>query len=80
MDCRIIYGIPQIGVVVKDSKKKLFLDRWVNGLRHYGKREFTAEQSMELSVRSDKDSSCQERTEQYLSDGMQSGGRSGQGM
>ena len=43
-----LYGIPQIGVVVKDSKKKLFLDRWVNGLRHYGKREFTAEQSMEL--------------------------------
>lgn len=44
-----LYGIPQIGVVVKDSKKKLFLDRWVNGLRHYGKREFTAEQSMELA-------------------------------
>ena len=44
-----LYGIPQIGVVVKDSKKKLFLDRWVNGLRHYGKCEFTAEQSMELA-------------------------------
>lgn len=44
-----LYGIPQIGVVVKDSKKKLFLDRWINGLRHYGKREFTAEQSMELA-------------------------------
>ena len=44
-----LYGIPQIGVVVKDSKKKLFLDKWVNNLRHYGKREFTAEQSMELA-------------------------------
>ena len=44
-----LYGIPQIGVVVKEKKKKLFLDRWVNGLRHYGKREFTAEQSMELA-------------------------------
>lgn len=45
-----LYGIPQIGVVVKNSKKKLFLDRWINSLRHYGKREFTAEQSMELAL------------------------------
>ena len=44
-----LYGIPQIGLVVKDSKKKLFLDKWINNLRHYGKREFTAEQSMELA-------------------------------
>lgn len=44
-----LYGISQIGVVVKDSKKKLLLDKWVNSLRHYGKREFTAEQSMELA-------------------------------
>lgn len=45
-----LYGIPQIGLVVKDSKKKLFLDKWINNLRHYGKREFTAEQSMELAL------------------------------
>ena len=44
-----LYGIPQIGLVVKDSKKKLFLDKWISNLRHYGKREFTAEQSMELA-------------------------------
>lgn len=44
-----LYGIPQIGLVVKDFKKKLFLDKWISNLRHYGKREFTAEQSMELA-------------------------------
>ena len=44
-----IYDIPQIGLIVKDSGKKLFLDRWIDSLRHYGKREFTAEQSMELA-------------------------------
>lgn len=44
-----LYHIPQIGVVVKDSKKKLILDKWVDELRHYGKRMFDAEQSMELA-------------------------------
>ena len=44
-----LYHIPQIGVVVKDSKKKFILDKWVNDLRHYGKRKFDAEQSMELA-------------------------------
>ncbi len=44
-----LYGVPQIGVVVKDTKKKLFLDKWIDNLRHYGKRKFTAEQSMELA-------------------------------
>jgi len=44
-----LYHIPQIGVVVKDSKKKNILDKWVDDLRHYGKREFDAEQSMELA-------------------------------
>ncbi|MCI6469843.1 MAG: hypothetical protein MSA29_08065 [Lachnospiraceae bacterium] len=44
-----LYHIPQIGVVVKDSKKKFILDRWVDELRHYGKRMFDAEQSMELA-------------------------------
>lgn len=42
-----LYHIPQIGVVVKDSKKKFILDKWVDDLRHYGKRKFDAEQSME---------------------------------
>ena len=44
-----IYGIPQIGLVVRESGRKVFLDKWVDSLRHYGKRKFTAEQSMELA-------------------------------
>lgn len=44
-----LYSIPQIGAVVKDSKKKIFIDKWIDNLRHYGKRKFTAEQSMELA-------------------------------
>lgn len=44
-----IYGIPQIGLVVRGSGRKVFLDKWVDSLRHYGKRKFTGEQSMELA-------------------------------
>lgn len=44
-----LYHIPQIGVVVKDSKRKFILDKWVDDLRHYGKRKFDAKQSMELA-------------------------------
>lgn len=44
-----LYHIPLIGVVVKNSKKKFILDKWVDDLRHYGKRKFDAEQSMELA-------------------------------
>lgn len=45
-----IYGIPQIGLVIRESgRKKVFLDKWVDSLHHYGKRKFTAEQSMELA-------------------------------
>lgn len=44
-----IYGIPQIGLVVRESGRKVFIDKWVDSLRHYGKRKFTAEQSMELA-------------------------------
>lgn len=44
-----LYGIPQIGLVVRESGRKVFLDKWVDSLRHYGKRKFTAEQSMELA-------------------------------
>ena len=44
-----IYGIPQIGLVVRESGRKVFLDKWVDSLRHYGKRKFTTEQSMELA-------------------------------
>ena len=44
-----IYGIPQIGLVVRESDRKVFLDKWVDSLRNYGKRKFTAEQSMELA-------------------------------
>lgn len=44
-----LYHIPQIGVVVKDSNKKFIFDKWIDDLRHYGKRKFDAEQSMELA-------------------------------
>ena len=44
-----IYGIPQIGLVVRESGRKVFIDKWVDSLRHYGKRKFNAEQSMELA-------------------------------
>ena len=44
-----LYGIPQIGLVVRESGRKVFLDKWVDSLCHYGKRKFTAEQSMELA-------------------------------
>ena len=45
-----LYNIPQIGVVVKDDvKKKNIVDKWIDDLRHYGKRRFTAEQSLELA-------------------------------
>lgn len=44
-----IYGIPQIGLVVRGFDRKVFIDKWVDSLRHYGKRKFTAEQSMELA-------------------------------
>lgn len=44
-----LYGIPQIGLVVRESSRKGFLDKWVDSLRNYGKRKFTAEQSMELA-------------------------------
>lgn len=44
-----LYHIPQMGVVVKDSGKKFIVDRWIDDLRHYGKRKFSAEQSMELA-------------------------------
>ena len=44
-----LYHFPQIGVVVKDSGKKLIIDKWIDNLRHYGKRKFSAEQSMELA-------------------------------
>lgn len=43
-----LYHVPQIGVVVKETKKRFILDKWVDDLRHYGKRKFDAEQSMEL--------------------------------
>lgn len=44
-----IYGIPQIGLIVRESGRKVFLDKWVDSLRHYDKRKFTAEQSVELA-------------------------------
>ena len=44
-----VYGIPQIGLVVRESGRKAFPDKWVDSLRNYGKRKFTAEQSMELA-------------------------------
>lgn len=48
-ELQTLYRIPQIGVVIKDSGKNFIVDRWINDLRHYGKRKFSAEQSMELA-------------------------------
>lgn len=45
-----LYHIPQMGLIVKDSKKKLLPDKWVDNLRNHGKRKFTPAQSMELAV------------------------------
>lgn len=45
-----LYQIPQMGLIVKDSKKKLLPDKWVDNLRNHGKRKFTPAQSMELAV------------------------------
>lgn len=44
-----IYHIPLLGQIVRESKKKFFLDKWIDTLHYYGKRRFTAEQSMELA-------------------------------
>lgn len=44
-----LYCIPQIGLIVENSGKKIFLDKWIDSLHNYGKRKFTAEQSMELA-------------------------------
>ena len=44
-----LYHIPQVGTIVKDSGKKFIVDKWVDDLRHYGKRKFSAEQSVELA-------------------------------
>ena len=45
-----LYHIPQMGLIVKDSKKKLLPDKWVDNLRNHGKRKFTPAQSIELAV------------------------------
>lgn len=45
-----LYHIPQMGLIVKDSKKKLLPDKWVDDLRNHGKRKFTPAQSMDLAV------------------------------
>ena len=47
-ELQTLYHIPQIGVVVRDSGKQFVFDKWIDDLRHYGKRKFNAEQSMEL--------------------------------
>lgn len=48
-ELQTLYHIPQIGVVVRDSGKQFVFDKWIDDLRHYGKRKFNAEQSMELA-------------------------------
>lgn len=48
-ELQTLYHIPQIGVVVRDSGKQFVFDKWIDDLRHYGKRKINAEQSMELA-------------------------------
>lgn len=46
-----LYNISQLGLIVKDDgKKKFFIDRWINALRNWNKRQFTREQSLELAA------------------------------
>lgn len=46
-----LYGISQLGLVVKEEEKKRFvIDRWVDALRNWNKRHFTREQSLELAA------------------------------
>ena len=46
-----LYNISQLGLIVKnDGKKKFFIDRWVDALRNWNKRQFTREQSLELAA------------------------------
>lgn len=50
-DLQKIYHIPQIGFIVKETKKRpFFLDAWIEALRNHGKRQFTREQSIELAT------------------------------
>ncbi len=44
------HHISQIGLLVKDSKKKLLSNQWGDNLRNHGKLKFTSAQSMELAV------------------------------
>ncbi|MCH5342741.1 MAG: hypothetical protein J1E64_01790 [Acetatifactor sp.] len=46
-----LYNISQMGLIVKDGeKKKFFIDRWIDALRNWNKRQFTREQSLELAA------------------------------
>ena len=46
-----LYNISQLGLIVKDDgKKKFFIDRCINALRNWNKRQFTREQSLELAA------------------------------
>ena len=45
-----LYNISQLGLIVKDgTKKKFFIDKWIDTLRNRNKRQFTREQSLELA-------------------------------
>lgn len=45
-----LYRISQLGLIVKESKKQFFLDKWIEALRNHGKRRFTREQSLALAA------------------------------
>lgn len=46
-----LYHIPQLGLIVKnDETKKVFIDKWIDALRNRNKRQFTAEQSLQLAA------------------------------
>ncbi len=46
-----LYHISQLGLVVRDKeKKKVFIDKWIDSLRNRKKRQFTAEQSLQLAA------------------------------
>lgn len=49
-ELQMIYDISQLGTITQKQQKQCVIDRWITALRHYGKRAFTREQSLELAT------------------------------
>ena len=52
-DLQDLFGIPQLGVITKDQKKKKmfsFVDEWILKLYYYNRRRFVREEAVELAA------------------------------